>query len=87
MDLLPLSHQALFAAVRSADAEAVHRLLAIAEESALYIAAEADALEVVHLLLSLYDLEAAKLRSRLDLDAFHVAAKQGHTSEPLFSLD
>ncbi|VAI49155.1 ankyrin repeat-containing protein At2g01680 [Triticum urartu] len=95
MDLPPLSHQALFAAVRSADADAVRRLLAGAEasgstaplaaaqtdagESALYVAAEAGALEVVRLLLPLYDLEAAKLRSRLDLDAFHVAAKQGHT--------
>ena len=87
MDLPPLSHQALFAAVRSADTEAVRRLLAVAEESVLYVAAEAGALEVVHLLLPLYDLEATKLRSRLDLDAFHVAAKQGHTGEPLFSLD
>ncbi|KAI4964442.1 hypothetical protein ZWY2020_005799 [Hordeum vulgare] len=91
MDLPPLSHQALFASVRSADADAVRRLLAGAEasalaaaqtdarESALYVAAEAVALEVVRLLLPLYDLEAATLRSRLDLDAFHVAAKQGHT--------
>ena len=84
MDLPPLSHQALFAALRSADAEAVRRLLAGAEESALYVPADAEA---VRLLLPLYDLEAAKLRSRLDLDAFHVAAKQGHTGEPLFSLD
>ncbi|KAM3310846.1 hypothetical protein ACQJBY_031495 [Aegilops geniculata] len=76
MDLPPLSHQALFAALRSADAEAVRRLLAGAEESALYVPADAEA---VRLLLPLYDLEAAKLRSRLDLDAFHVAAKQGHT--------
>jgi ankyrin repeat protein len=97
MDLPPLSHQALFAAVRSADAAAVRRLLddagasgstaplvaaqTEAGESALYVAAEAGALEVVSLLLPLYDLEAATLRSRLDLDAFHVAAKQGHTGE------
>ncbi|KAM0922701.1 hypothetical protein ACQ4PT_006152 [Festuca glaucescens] len=103
MDLPPLSHQALFAAVRSADADAVRRLLDDAEasgstaalvaaqteagESALYVAAEAGALEVVRLLLPLYDLEAATLRSRLDLDAFHVAAKQGHAGEHFLSLD
>ncbi|XP_037441041.1 uncharacterized protein LOC119309025 [Triticum dicoccoides] len=76
MDLPPLSQQALFAALRSADAKAVRRLLAGAEESALYVPVDAEA---VRLLLPLYDLEAAKLYSRLNLDAFHVAAKQGHT--------
>lgn len=98
MDLPPLSHQALFAAVRSADAAAVRALLADAEasgtaltalaaaqtdagETALYVAAEAGSEELVRLLLPLYDLEAATVRSRLDLDAFHVAAKQGHTGE------
>jgi len=98
MDLPPLSHQALFAAVRSADAAAVRALLADAEasgtslaalaaaqtdagETALYVAAEAGSEEVVRLLLPLYDFEAATVRSRLDLDAFHVAAKQGHTGE------
>jgi hypothetical protein len=98
MDLPPLSHQALFAAVRSADAAAVRALLADAEssgtslaalaaaqtdagETALYVAAEAGSEEVVRLLLPLYDLEAATVRSRLDLNAFHVAAKQGHTGE------
>ncbi|KAG8061262.1 hypothetical protein GUJ93_ZPchr0003g17411 [Zizania palustris] len=95
MDLPPLSHQALFGAVRSADAAAVGRLLADAEasgstpalaatvtdagETALYVAAEAGSEEVVRLLIPLYDFEAATIRSRLDLDAFHVAAKQGHT--------
>jgi len=100
MDLPPLSHQALFAAVRSADAAAVRALLADAEapgsgtslaalaaaqtdagETALYVAAEAGSEEVVRLLLPLYDFEAATVRSRLDLDAFHIAAKQGHTGE------
>ncbi|KAG8091704.1 hypothetical protein GUJ93_ZPchr0012g20707 [Zizania palustris] len=97
MDLPPLSHQALFGAVRSADAAAVGRLLADAEasgstpalaaavtdagETALYVAAEAGSEEVVRLLIPLYDFEAATIRSRLDLDAFHVAAKQGHTGE------
>ncbi|KAG8069278.1 hypothetical protein GUJ93_ZPchr0005g14399 [Zizania palustris] len=97
MDLPPLSHHALFGAVRSADAAAVGRLLADAEasgstptlaaavtdagETALYVAAEAGSEEVVRLLIPLYDFEAATIRSRLDLDAFHVAAKQGHTGE------
>ena len=98
MDLPPLSHQALFAAVRSADAAAVRALLADAEasgtslaalaaaqtdagETALYVAAEAGSEELVRILLPLYDLEDASVRSRLDLDAFHVAAKQGHTGE------
>jgi hypothetical protein len=101
MDLPPLSHQALFAAVRSADAPAVRAVLADAEasatslaalaaaqtdagETALYVAAEAGSEEVVRLLLPLYDFEAATVRSRLDLDAFHVAAKQGHTGELAF---
>ncbi|KAG2661360.1 ankyrin repeat-containing protein At2g01680-like isoform X1 [Panicum virgatum] len=96
MDLPPLSHQALFAAVRSADAAAVRALLADAEasgtslaalaaaqtdagETALYVAAEAGSEELVRILLPLYDLKDASVRSRLDLDAFHVAAKQGHT--------
>jgi len=98
MDLPPLSHQALFAAVRSADAAAVRALLADAEasgtslaalaaaqtdagETALYVAAEAGSEELVRILLPLYDLKDASVRSRLDLDAFHVAAKQGHTGE------
>ena len=98
MDLPPLSHQALFAVVRSVDLPAVRALLADAEasgtslaalaaaqtdagETALYVAAEADSEEAVRLLLPLYDFEAATVRSRLDLDAFHVAAKQGHTGE------
>ncbi|KAL6911452.1 hypothetical protein ACP4OV_000257 [Aristida adscensionis] len=95
MDLPPLSHRALFDAVRSADAAAVRALLADAEasgasaalaaaqtdagETALYVAAEAGSEELVRLLLPLYDFEAATVRSRLDLHAFHVAAKQGHT--------
>ena len=78
------------AAVRAllADAEASGTSLAAlaaaqtdAGETALYIAAEAGSEEVVRLLLPLYDFEAATVRSRLDLDAFHVAAKQGHTGE------
>jgi hypothetical protein len=94
MDLPPLSHQALFASVRSADAAAVRALLADAEasgttaafaaaqtdagETALYVAAEAGKEELVRLLLPLYDFDGATARSRLDL---HAAAKQGHAGE------
>jgi ankyrin repeat protein len=98
MDLPPLSHQALFAAVRSADAAAVRALLADAEasatttaalaaaqtdagETALYVAAEAGTEDLVRMLLPIYDFEGATVRSRLDLHAFHVAAKQGHAGE------
>jgi hypothetical protein len=42
---------------------------------------EANNEEVVRLLLLLHDFEATTIRSRLDLDAFHVTGKQGHTSE------
>jgi hypothetical protein len=55
-----------------------------AGETTLYVAAEASSKEVVHILLPLYDFEAATVRSRLELDAFHVAAKQGHTDELAF---
>jgi ankyrin repeat protein len=97
MGLPPLFHQALFAAVRSADAAALRALLADTEasgttaalaaaqtdagETALYVAAEAGSEELVRLLLPLYDFEGATVRSRLDLHAFHAAAKQGHAGE------
>jgi hypothetical protein len=50
-------------------------------ETALYVAAEASCEEAVSLLLLLYDLETATVCSRHNLDALHVAAKQGHTGE------
>lgn len=105
MGLSPLSHQVLFAVVRSADATVVRSadgifvraLLTDAEvsgtsmvvlaatqidvgETVLYIVAEASCKQVVSL-LPLYNLEAATVRSRLNLDAFHVVAKQGHNGE------
>lgn len=50
-------------------------------ETALYVATEASCEEAVSLLLLLYDLETATVCSRHNLDALHVAAKQGHTGE------
>ncbi|CAL9159117.1 unnamed protein product [Musa hybrid cultivar] len=93
MDLRLGSHQAFFAAVRSGDVDAVRCLveeldpaaaaaLATAQteagETALYIAAENNSEELFRYLLRFYDFEAAAIRSRVDLDAFHVAAKLGH---------
>lgn len=49
-----------------------------AGETALYIAAEQNMEAMVGYLVNLYSFESAKLRSRLDMDAFQVAAKQGH---------
>lgn len=97
MDFSSLCHQALFVTVRSVDAATVCALLTNVEasgtslgtlaatqmdvgETALYVAAKASYEEAVSLLL-LYDLEAATVYSRHNLDAFHVATKQGHIGE------
>lgn len=85
-------HQAFFSAVRSGDVKAVREVVDSADgsaslagaqaeggETALYIAAEGNMEEVFCYLLPFYTLETATIRSRLDLDAFHVAAKYGHT--------
>lgn len=52
-------------------------------DTALYIAAENNYEEIFRYLLRLCDFETAALRSRVDLNAFHVAAKQGHAGELL----
>jgi len=49
-----------------------------AGESALYIAAENNLQEIFSYLLNLCDFEAVKIRSKSDMNAFHVAAKRGH---------
>ncbi|XP_078160041.1 ankyrin repeat family protein [Carex rostrata] len=85
-------HQAFFSAVRSGDVKAVREVVDSADgspslagaqaeggETALYIAAEGNMEELFCYLLPFYTLETATIRSRLDLDAFHVAAKYGHT--------
>jgi hypothetical protein len=55
------------------------------ETALLYVAVEAGSEEVVRLLLSLHDFEAATICSRFHAHAFHVATKQGHTRE-IFAL-
>ncbi|XP_020221782.1 ankyrin repeat-containing protein At2g01680 [Cajanus cajan] len=49
-----------------------------AGETALYIAAENNLLEIFRFLLSLCDFDVVKIRSKSDMNAFHVAAKRGH---------
>ncbi|KAH0468014.1 hypothetical protein IEQ34_003047 [Dendrobium chrysotoxum] len=69
------------AAAEGGGGEAVAALMSSqteAGETALYIAAEQNLEEVVRYLVRLCDFETAKVRSRLDMDALQVAAKQGH---------
>ncbi|GKV27306.1 hypothetical protein SLEP1_g36492 [Rubroshorea leprosula] len=49
-----------------------------AGETALYIAAEKNLQKVFSYLLSFCDIKTVKIRSKADLDTFHVAAKLGH---------
>lgn len=49
-----------------------------AGETGLYVAAENNLEEVFGYLLKFCDVEIAKIRSNLDMNAFHVAAKKGH---------
>ncbi|TKY60979.1 Ankyrin repeat-containing protein [Spatholobus suberectus] len=49
-----------------------------AGETALYIAAKNNLQEIFSFLLSLCDFEVVKIRSKSDMNAFHVAAKRGH---------
>ncbi|WJX10337.1 hypothetical protein P8452_01074 [Trifolium repens] len=49
-----------------------------AGETLLYIAAENGAKDLFCFLLSFCDLEILKIRSKSDMNAFHVAAKRGH---------
>lgn len=57
-----------------------------AGETALYIAAERNLKEVFSFLLKLCDYEVVKIRSRSDMNAFHVAAKRGHLGIPASSF-
>ncbi|XP_041014779.1 ankyrin repeat-containing protein At2g01680 [Juglans microcarpa x Juglans regia] len=49
-----------------------------AGETALYVAAENNLQELFTYLLRFSDLQTLKIRSKSDMDAFHVAAKRGH---------
>lgn len=59
----------------------VYDLMAAQSESgatALYIAAEHNFIEVFDYLIKFCDVEIVKIRSKSDMNAFHVAAKLGH---------
>ncbi|KAG2708322.1 hypothetical protein I3760_05G186200 [Carya illinoinensis] len=65
----------------SSDGFAVSGLLALqndAGETALYVAADNNMPELFTYLLRFSDLQTLKIRSKSDMDAFHVAAKRGH---------
>ncbi|XP_031271673.1 ankyrin repeat-containing protein At2g01680 [Pistacia vera] len=49
-----------------------------AGETALYVAADNNFQEVFSYLLKFCDVDIVKIRSKSDMDAFHVAAKKGH---------
>lgn len=57
-------------------------------ETTLYIAAERNLKQVFSFLLQLCDFEVLKIRSKSDMNAFHVAAKRGnlgiHSTYSLF---
>lgn len=57
-----------------------------AGETLLYIAADYGVKEVFSFLLSFCDLEILKIRSKSDMNAFHVAAKRGHLGIFFFSF-
>jgi len=66
---------------RDRDRASVRALMALqndAGETPLYIAAENNLVDMLSFLLNFCDPQIAGIRSRADLDAFHVAAKRGH---------
>lgn len=95
-------HRSFFDAVRSGDVatvlgivdgaggeEAVAALIKATTEkgeTALYLAAEGNYEELFKFIVGFCDLETAKIRSGKDMDAIHVAAKQGHVGERDFLI-
>lgn len=57
-----------------------------AGETLLYIAAENGVKDLFSFLLRLCDLEILKIRSKSDMNAFHVAAKRGHLGIVIFFI-
>ncbi|KAL3501976.1 hypothetical protein ACH5RR_036425 [Cinchona calisaya] len=87
-----ITHQSFFSAVREEDLEALKNLIEDDEsdpssfmalqndagETALYIAAENNFLEIFSYLLGFCDLQTVMINSKANMDAFHVAATRGH---------
>jgi len=55
-------------------------------ETALYVAAENDHLDIVKELIGYYDIGLAGFKARNGFDAFHIAAKNGHLGKSLNDL-
>lgn len=49
-----------------------------AGETALYVAADNNLVEMFNYLLNFCEIQIAMIRSKSDLSAFHIAAKRGH---------
>lgn len=87
-----ITHQSFFTAVREEDLEALKSIISDdgsdpsslmalqndAGETALYIAAENNFMEVFNHLISFCDLQTVLIKSKADMNAFHVAAARGH---------
>lgn len=54
-------------------------------ETALYVAAEFDFIDLVNLLIKYYDISMAGIKAINGYDALHVASKQGNLGEPIRS--
>lgn len=86
-----ITHQSFFAAVREEDLEALKNIITDdgsdpssfmalqndAGETALYIAAENNFVEIFNYLISFCDLQTVMIMSKADMNAFHVAAARG----------
>ncbi|XP_047308557.1 ankyrin repeat-containing protein At2g01680 [Impatiens glandulifera] len=75
------SVKSLFQCEGTTDPASVSALMALqndAGETVLYIASENNFLDVFSFLLKFCDLQTVKIRSKSDMDAFHVAANRGH---------
>lgn len=95
-----IAHQSFFSAVRSDDLESLKNLIQNEgsdpsslmalqnddKETALYIAAENNFLDVFIYLLSFCDLQTVMIRAKSDMDAIHVAAARGHLGIYMLSI-
>ncbi|XP_026380601.1 ankyrin repeat-containing protein At2g01680-like [Papaver somniferum] len=87
-----ISHQSFFLAVRSSNLDMIKQLLEECNdqdnplmgltndngETSIYVAADNNLEDVFKYLIRFCDIRIVSIRSKLDLNAFHVAAKRGH---------
>ena len=55
-------------------------------ETPLYVAAENGQLEVIREILKHSDTQSAAIKAKNGLDAFHIAAREGHVGKDLFCI-